>query len=117
MGQIAEQKKKEYTEQYQKNKKIVFGLKITTYIITVILFSLVISWFIFGAMLDNHNLYTECIAIQVSVILFGIEAILLTQINPRISSTNNVKGDKLVLLLGIVITIAGIIYLIYSLVG
>lgn len=115
MGQISEQKKKEYSEKFQKNKKIVFYLRIATYINTVILFALVISWFIFGAMLDKHNLYTESIAIQVAIILFGVEAILLTQINPRVSASNNTKGDRLILCFGIIITVVGIGYLIYSL--
>ena len=56
------------------------------------------------------------ITIPIITILFGIDAVLLTQINKRISKTNNLKGDVFELFVGIFAIILGIIWLIVALV-
>lgn len=107
---IDEKKKKIYEEQV-KNRKIVRILKCIVYVLSAILLVDMLSFFIFGVMMEKTNMFFDHLAFPIAIILFGIIAILLTQINPRLSRTTNTKGDKGVFLMGIVITIIGIIYL------
>lgn len=115
MSEIIEQAKKNYQEENRRNKKIVGILKIVVYVVTALLFINMGSYFIINIIMEKSLLYYDHLSMPISLILFGIIAILLTAINPRMSKTSNVKGDKIELVIGVILTLGGIAYLIYEL--
>lgn len=106
--------KKNYKLEAEHNKKIVRILKMVVYILTVLLFLDMIPYFIIGIMMEKSNVFFDNFSMPIGIIIFGIIAILLTQINPRISRTTDVKADRLMLVIGIIITLLGFGYLIYA---
>ncbi len=110
-----EEAKRLYYEQDLKNKRIVRILKGLVYFITTIMLILGAITFIVVFIMGKHFIDSN-ITIPIITILFGIDAVLLTQINKRISKTNNLKGDVFELFVGIFAIILGIIWLIVALV-
>ena len=110
-----EEAKRLYYEQDLKNKRIVRILKGLVYFITTIMLILGVITFIVVFIMGKHFIDSN-ITIPIITILFGIDAVLLTQINKRISKTNNLKGDVFELFVGIFAIILGIIWLIVALV-
>ena len=114
MSEKIEEAKKKFAEENEKNKKIAGILKIVVYVITAMLLINMVIFFILGIMMDKNNYFIDHISMPVSIILFGAIAILLTQINPKVSRTSNTNGDKLELIIGTIICLVGIGYLIYE---
>lgn len=116
MAEDINEKKKEIYLENQKNMKILRILKMIVYILVGLLFIDMMSYFIIGIMLEKSNFFFNNLALPIAIILFGVIAILLTKINPRVSKSNNLKGDNLVFIFGIILTILGIVYFIIALV-
>lgn len=114
MGEKSLKMQEEYKAKYEHNQKIVKILNIFVYILTPLLFIDVFTWFILNVFKNSHDAFTEYVAIPVALMIFGTIAVLMTQINPRMSRTSNVKGDRLILIVGIVIILAGIALLFYN---
>lgn len=108
--------KRSYYEETLKNKRVVRALKACVYVITTIMLILGLATFITIFIMDKNWINSDY-TIPVIFILFGIDAILLTQINRRISKTNSLKGDLVELVAGIIAVILGIIWLIMSIIG
>lgn len=108
--------KEEYRLQKEKNDKIVKILKRIVYVLASLLLINFVSMFIFK-MMEKSFWYYDVLAVPLGLILFGAIAILLTQINPRISKSNDTKGDKLIFIIGIIICLGGLVYLILNLVS
>ncbi|MGM9971306.1 MAG: hypothetical protein ACI35W_02720 [Anaeroplasmataceae bacterium] len=114
MSQDINEYKQKMLEEKAKNQHIVRILKTIVYVLAVLLFLDIVPYFIVGIMMEKSNYFFNHLAMPLAIILFGAIAILLTQINPRISVSANTKGDKLVFFMGIAITILGIGYLFYE---
>ncbi len=111
-----ENAKRDFYEENLRNKRIVRVLKGLVYAVTGIMFALGMLTFVTIFIMDKDWINSD-ITIPVVFILFGIDAILLTQINRRISKTNSLKGDIVELIVGICAVVLGIIWLILSIIG
>jgi cytochrome c biogenesis protein CcdA len=106
-----EEAKRNYYEENLHNKRVLRVLKAFVYVLTATMLILGVITVIVALILEKNYYFTSRIAIPVITIIFGIVAILLTQINKRISKTSNLKGDTFELIVGIVCVILGIIWL------
>ncbi len=108
---IVEEAKKNYYKENLHNKKVLRVLKALVYVLTSAMLILGVITVIVALILEKNYYFTSRIAIPIITIIFGIVAILLTQINKRISKTSNLKGDTFELIVGILCVILGIIWL------
>ncbi len=115
--EIIEQKKREYIEKQNKNLALIKKLKLVVYALTTILFVLLASYFILYIMMDKRNIFLNDICLPVGIICFGGDGLLISFMNPRISASNDTKGDRLVFILSAIIILFGIGLLIYRLVA
>lgn len=109
-----ENAKREYYAKTLKNKRIVRALKGCVYAVTTVMLALGLLTFIVVFCLDKHWINSN-ITIPIIFMLFGLDAVLLTLINGRISRTNNTKGDILEFIIGIASIILVFIWLLMSL--
>ncbi len=108
--------KEDYYNQGLKNKKQVRFFKSLVYVITFVMLCLGAVTFIIQFCLDKNYFFTSKISIPLITILFGVDAILLTQINGKMNKTNSLKGDVVELIIGICLTLLGVIWLITNII-
>lgn len=108
--------KEDYYNINLKNKKIVRLLKMLVYTVTFIMLILGAVTFIVQFCLDKNYFFTSKVSIPLITILFGGDAIILTQINKRMSKTNSLKGDVIELVIGCCLVLLGIIWLITNII-
>lgn len=106
--------KKEYVKETEARKQQVKIMKIVTYVLVSILLALIVSFFIVKVILEKNIYFFDEIEMPLIIMVFGAIAILMTQINGKMSKTNDVTGDKLVLVLGIILCLGGVALLLYN---
>lgn len=113
-----EQIKAQYAAEMEKNKKISRIIKICIYILAAILLALFGSFFIVRVILEHTNIYFyEELCVPIGIIIFGFVAILLTRLNDKMSKTTDNTGDRLVFVIGIIMSIGGLALLIYNIIS
>lgn len=110
--------KAEYKAQMEKNKKISRIIKFIIYILAGLLLALFGSFFVVRVILEHTNIYFyEELCVPIGIVIFGIIAILLTRLNGKVSTTNDTTGDRLVLVIGIIMAIGGVALMIYNIIS